>query len=132
MAVATVDGALLFRVILEKNRSFGSTLASSGGEKFAVIENRQRGITDPGLDMYAFASNYRVVVYSVPDRRAVYAVKVEGTSPWSPWERHVNQLALSPDGALLAVVSDEILKVYRLPGSNITGALTRHDAPGQP
>jgi hypothetical protein len=131
MAVATVDGALLFRVIL-KHRSFGWTLASGGGERFAVIENRQRGITWPGLDMYAFPSNDRVVVYSVPDRRAIYAVKVKGTSPWSPWESHVNQLALSPDGTLLAVVSDEVLKVYRLPGSNIAPALTRHDAPGQP
>jgi hypothetical protein len=132
MAVANVDGTLLFRVILEKHRSFGSTLASSGGERFAVREDRQRGITWPGLDMYAFPSNDRVVVYSVPDRRAIYAVKVKGTSPWPPWEPHVNQLALSPDGTLLAVVSDEILKVYRLPGSNITPALTRHDARGQP
>jgi len=131
MAVATVDGALLFRVVLPKNRSFGGDQGSSGGERFAVIVNRQRGLTSPGLDMYAFPSNDRVVVYSIPDRRAIYAVKVKGTSPWAPWEPHVNQLALSPDGTLLAVVSDEILKVYRLPGSNIVPALTGYDAPGQ-
>ncbi len=116
MAVATVDGTLLLRVILDKNRSFDSTLASSGGERFAVIENRLRGMTEPELDLYAFPSNDRVVVYSVPDRRAIYALKVKGTSAWSPWGRHVNQLALCPDGTLLAVVSDEILQVYRLPG----------------
>jgi hypothetical protein len=116
IAVARVDGTLLFRVELPKKRSFSGPIASGGRERFAVIENRQRGLTSPGLDMYAFQSNDRVIVYSIPERRAIYAVKVKGASPWPiSWEPHVNQLSLSPDGALLAIVSDELLRVYRLP-----------------
>lgn len=119
LAVARVDGTMLFHVDLPKGRSFGWPVTSSGGNRFAVIENRLRGLTNEALDMYAFPSNDRVVVYSIPDRRAIYAVRVKGESPWPPWKRHVNRLALSPDGALLGVVSDGILKVYRLPASDI-------------
>jgi hypothetical protein len=115
MAVATVDGSVLFKMDLPKNRSFGKAVTSSGGERFALIENRLRGVTNEFLDMSAFPAADRVVVYSIPDRRAIYAVKVKGNSPWPPWVNHVNQLALSPDGSLLAVVSDGILKIYRLP-----------------
>jgi outer membrane protein assembly factor BamB len=114
LTVVTVDAAGLFQVELSKNRSFGEAAVSSGGEKFAVIENKQRGLTNQALDMYAFASNDRAVVYSIADRRAIYAVRVKGTSPWTPWENHVNQLALSPDGTLLAVIDDGNLKIYRL------------------
>ncbi|MGC1616740.1 MAG: hypothetical protein WA736_18840, partial [Candidatus Acidiferrum sp.] len=118
MAVVEVDGKVLFQVGLAKKRSFGEPVRSGGGERFATIENRLRGLTNETLDMYAFPSNDRIVVYSIPDRRAIYAVKVKGASPWAPWEIHRNQVALSPDGVLLAVVSDRVLKVYRLPDLN--------------
>jgi hypothetical protein len=118
MAVVGVDGKVLFQVGLPQKRSFGRLVRSSGGERFAIIENRLRGLTNETLDMYAFPSNDRIVVYSIPDRRAIYAVKVKGTSPWVPWAIHGNQMALSSDGVLLAVVSDGVLKVYRLPDAN--------------
>ncbi len=118
MAVVTADATVLFQVKLPRNRSFGSAVRSSGGERFAVIENRQRGVRSEPLDMYPFPSNDRAVVYSIPDRRDICAVKLKGRSPWPPWETHQNQLALSPDGALLAVVSDGLLRVYRLPDRN--------------
>ncbi len=115
MAVVEVDGKVLFQVGLPKKRSFGKPVRSSGGERFAIIEDRLRGLTNETLDMYAFPSNDRVVVYSIPDRRAIYAIKVKGESPWTPWVIHRNQVALSTDGNLLALVADGILKVYRLP-----------------
>ena len=118
MAVTTADATVLLQINLPNNRSFGSLMRFSGGERFAVIENKQRGLKSEPLDMYPFPSNDRVVVYSIPDRRAIFAVKVKGTSPWPPWEVHTNKVALSPDGALLAVVSDGQLKVYRLPDRN--------------
>lgn len=118
IVVATVDGGVLFQMDLPKNRSFGSVITSSDGERFAVIENRMRGVTNPSLDMYAFPSNDQIIVYSIPDRHAIYAVKVNGDSPWFPWESHVNYFALSPDGGLLAIISNGILKVYRLPENN--------------
>jgi hypothetical protein len=117
-AVGTVDGAQLFRVELPKKRSVEGMVTSSGGERFAVIEDRERGLTSEPLDMGAFPSNDRAVVYSIPDRHAIYSVKVKGTSPWPPWEIHTNRLALSADGALLAVIDGANLKVYRLPVSD--------------
>jgi hypothetical protein len=114
MWVMTIDGTPLFEVKMPKNRSFGNAVTSSGGETCAVIENRKRGPSNEALDMYFYA-NDRAVVYSIPDRRAIYCVKVKGDSPWHPWETHVNRLALSPDGTLLAVITDATLKVYRLP-----------------
>ena len=95
--------------------SFGSKATSAGGERFAIIEAKMRGVTNEVLDMYAFPSEDRVVVYSLHERTAIYACKVKGTSPWPPWIEHRNRLALSPDGALLAVLDDGILEVYQLP-----------------
>ncbi len=112
MWVITIGGTPLFQVELPKDRSFGNAVASSGGQRFAVLENRKRG--SEALDMYSY-SNDRAVVYSIPDRRAIYSVKVKGDSPWLPWKEHFNQLALSPDGTLLAVITDATLRVYRLP-----------------
>ncbi len=115
IAAVTVDGVQLFQAELGKKRSVEGTVTSSGGERFAVIEDRERGLTSKPLDMYAFPSNDRGVVYSVPDRGTVYSVKVKGTSPWPWWETHSNRLALSADGARLAVLDGAALKVYRLP-----------------
>ena len=118
MAAVDADGQVLFGVRLPKKRSFGQPVRSTGGERFAIMENRQRGLTNEVLDMYAFPSNDRVVVYNIADRRAIYAVGVKGQSPWAPWETPRNYVALSPDGALLAVAAGGLLKVYRLPERN--------------
>lgn len=121
MSVFDMKGSALFDVTLPKKQGFNYSepiiTSSVGGERFAVIEDRQRGLTSEPLDMYSFLSNDRVVVYSIPDRRPIFVLKVKGSSPWPPWRVHLNSLALSPDGTLLAVVSDDVLKVYRLPGS---------------
>jgi len=114
LAVATVQGALLFRAELPKDRTV-IRVRSSGGDRFAVIEDRMRGLRNEALDMYPFQADDSVVVYSISRRRAVYALKLEGGSPWSPWNIHDNDVAVSPDGALLAVISDATLQVYRLP-----------------
>jgi hypothetical protein len=116
MAVVKVGGTSVFQTQLAKKESFGPLATSIGGQRFAVMENRERGLQSTSLDMYPFASNDRIVVYSIPDRRAIFVVKVKGRSPWTPWHGPVNQFALSPDGTLLAVVCDDILSVYRLPG----------------
>jgi hypothetical protein len=117
MLVVAADGTQLFHVELGKKRSVEGAVTSVGGERFAVIEDKERGLTSQPLDISAFPSNDRAVVYSIPDHRAIYSVKVKGTSPWPPWEAHTNQLALSPDGTLLAVITDGILRIYRLPES---------------
>jgi hypothetical protein len=113
-AVATVQGALLFSADLPKDR-FVTSVRPSGGDRFAAIESRMRGLKIEPLDMYPFRSDDSVVVYSISGGRAIYKLKLEGTSPWTPWAIHANDIAVSPDGTLLAIVSEGILKVYGLP-----------------
>jgi hypothetical protein len=120
MAVMSVDGIVLFQARLPQHRFAVQFVASSRGERFAAIEGRMRGLRSEPLDMYPFQSEDRVVVYSIPDRSGIFAVKLKGASPWPSWssQAHVNQVALSPDGSLLALVADDVLKIYRLPSSN--------------
>jgi hypothetical protein len=115
MAVTDVDANVIFKVQLTKNRLFGNVASSRTGERFAVMEDTLRGIQSAPLDMYPFASADQIVVYSIPDHRAIYSVKVEGRSPWTPWKGHLNLFALSPEGTLLALICDDILRVYSLP-----------------
>jgi hypothetical protein len=63
-----------------------------------------------------FVADYRVVVYDLGQRTAVYVRKVRGGSPWiPPFEEHRNRIALSPDGTLLAILDDGVVDVYQLP-----------------
>jgi len=113
MTVATVNGDVLFEVWSPDGHAFTAPVKSVAG-KFAIIEDRRRGPKSEALDMYFYADD-QAVVYSVTEKRAIFAVKLKGESPWAPWERHQNQIALSPDGGFLAVLSDGILKTYQLP-----------------
>lgn len=115
MKVVTVGAKPVFETELGKGESFGRLATSGSGQRFAVMQNRLRGLRSEPLDMYPFEANERVVVYSIPDRHGIYAVKVKGTSPWQPRQAHVNQFSLSPDGTLLAVVCDNVLSVHQLP-----------------
>ncbi len=114
VVVATVDDSTVFTVAPPKGR-FAISVKSTGGSRFAVVEGRMRGLKSAPLDMYPFLSADRVAVYSLSEPHVICALKLEGTSPWSPWAIHFDDLAISPDGNLLAVVSDGVLKVYRLP-----------------
>jgi hypothetical protein len=53
-----------------------------------------------------------VIVYRVKDRRAIFSQKLNGISPWTPWQTHFNSVALPPNGATVAVLSDTLLTVY--------------------
>ncbi len=117
-AIATVDGTVLFQITPPDKHILLPPVTSSGGARFALIEDRFRGLRSEPLDMYPFTANDRASVYSIKDRRVVFSIKLKGTSPWTPWDIHDNLLALSPDGASLAVVSDGVLKLYRLPSES--------------
>jgi hypothetical protein len=120
LQVATVDGAVIFRADLKKNERFTQIVNSRGGRRFAVIESRFRGVTNEALDMYAFLATERATVYSIPDRTAIYSVNLKGDSPWFPFIAHKNDIALSPDGSLLAVLSDGILQIFQISTSDTT------------
>jgi hypothetical protein len=123
MEVMKVDGSILFQRKLPQNRSygrfvFGEAGLASGGERFAIMESRMRGINSGFLDESKQPSDDQIVVYSVSERRAIFALKVKGDSVWPPFVQHTNEFALSPDGNRLAAVSDGILKIYKLPASS--------------
>jgi hypothetical protein len=120
LALETVEGVELLNTTLPEDNLFlptwSATATSTGGERFAVILDRLRGIKSPTLDLYPVPSEDRVVVYSVSKRSAIYSVKLRGTSWWVAQTHPVwNVIALSPDGQLLGIVSDEGVRVYVLP-----------------
>jgi hypothetical protein len=119
LTFAKAEGAMVFQEKLPKGHMFSSYLpaASRESDRFAVMETRQRGITYDIFDMSAYQANDEIVVFSLSERRAIFVLKVNGDSPWPPFTSHHNTFALSPDGNLLAVVSDGILRVYKLPAT---------------
>jgi hypothetical protein len=124
MTIQKTDGTILFQVNLPKNRSYGPLAfegsgASVVGERFAVMENRIRGIESSILDLGKFPSNERILVYDISERQAVFALEVKGLSPWIMLPQHTNQFALSQGGNLVAVVSDGVLRIYKLPARSV-------------
>jgi hypothetical protein len=111
--VAAVDGTILFQIPSPKEHySYRPSVPSSGGERFAVLEGRLRGIRSEPLDMYPFYADDRAIVYDVKDQHSDFSLKLQGTSPWTPWHIIDNTLGLSPDGRSLAVISDGVLQLY--------------------
>ncbi len=80
-SIVSVQGSLLFQINLSGKHYLGAIAPSAQGERFAAIEDRLRGLRSEPLDMYPFGSNEQVLVYSIKDRRAIFAMKLKGTSP---------------------------------------------------
>jgi hypothetical protein len=117
IAISKPDGSMLLEAKLPDDRTFSDISIVDG--RFAVMENRMRGIDSSFFDMGKFPSDDEIVVYDISETRAIFALKVKGDSPWPPFVEHRNQFALSSDGDRLAVVSDGILKIYKLPDNQI-------------
>jgi hypothetical protein len=116
IAVAKVDGAVLVQSNLPEDISCDNSLpvTSIDGSRFAIMENKELK-ADEFFDMGPFWTDDKIVVYDISERRAIFAVKVNGTGQWAWSHTHSNEFALSPDGDRLAVVSDGILRIYKLP-----------------
>jgi hypothetical protein len=123
LVLETVGGTELFRSTVPEAglymASWSTSATSIKGERFAVILDRLRGFRNDFLDMAPFQSEDRVIVYSIAKRGAIFSLKLKGVSPWiAPhWTSHPvwNRIALSPDGQLLGIDSDEGVRVYALP-----------------
>ncbi len=112
--IATVRGDVVFQIKSPKDHFLFPPTPSAGGERFVAIEYKFRGLKSAPLDMYPFVAGDRAIVYGIKDRRAIFSIKLNGTSPWTPWNTHVNSVALPPNGTSLAVLSDTLLTVYTL------------------
>lgn len=117
MEFRSSDGKTLATDTLPKKYFFmplGTTARDKG--RFAVLVGRMRGLTIPSLDMYAFASGEQVAVYDIRTAKRVFTVGVKGPSPWpTAWWPFYMRFALSPNGSLLAILSNGSLSVYQLP-----------------
>jgi hypothetical protein len=109
--VSTIEGKTLFTMSQPKEQEFGSIITSRGGQYFGAVEERFRGLTIEQLDMYAFPSPDQFVVYSLSDLKEIFRVKVESISPWYP-KRLVQKYAISPDGKLVAVMTNGVIRSY--------------------
>jgi hypothetical protein len=120
LALETVEGTELFNSTLPERGlylpSWKMTATSTHGDRFVVILDRSRGLNNPNLDLYPLQSQDRVVVYGISKRTVIFSIKIKGISPWPTQTLEVwNVIALSPDGRLLGIVSDEGVRVYVLP-----------------
>ncbi|MHB8485708.1 MAG: hypothetical protein ACYDCM_08260 [Candidatus Acidiferrales bacterium] len=114
MVIRAADGNISFTDILPKRHLFGPMKTARDSGVFAVEIRRLRGATIPTLDMYAFPAADQIAVYSLNEKKRIFTIKVKGSSPWPPWTFVVTRYALSPDGSLLAVLSNDSVKVYNL------------------
>jgi hypothetical protein len=118
LALVKTDGQVLFRHMLPEKQEFENPVTvAANGSVFAAVVTRRRGIDNPDLGFKSLQAENRVVVYSVRSRGPVFSVKVKGMSPWRRGDIYWNTIALSPQGDLLAIASNEEVRVYALPGT---------------
>jgi hypothetical protein len=84
---------------------------SIDGKRFAVTVWAHKG-GSALLDISYHRVLKRIVVYDIPSRHPIYAF--EATKRQS---KDVSGVAVSPDGSLLAILTDGVLEVYQLPSS---------------
>jgi len=100
------DGSILFEdhTVRWPDYLVGKVVGSSGGRRFAVKVATQLGNFSDFPDIHRFVG---VVAYGVPERKAIF--KVDHKAAWA------EDLALSPDGSILAVQHGSSLDLFRVP-----------------
>jgi len=108
--VPKAGGDPLLRVAFHDDDWLGHPLyPSADGARFAATVWAHKG----GSEFFDIGSQSvlkRVVVYDIPSRQAVYTLDAKQQKM-----RNVSGIALSPDGSLLAVSTEGLVRVYQLP-----------------
>jgi hypothetical protein len=108
----TLEGTTLVTWSFPKKHPWWKVVTSRGGEYFGVVEGRIRG--NQTLDM-DFATPYQLHVFSLAEKREVFRVEVPGQSPWILTCKQFDQeYALSPDGSLVAVLTNGVVMMYEV------------------
>jgi hypothetical protein len=110
-SVVTKDGGdPLLKESFRADEWLGDPLyPSAGGKRFAVTIWAQKG-GSAFLDISYHSILKRVVVYDLVSRRAVYSLDAKTAKMTG-----VSGVALSPDGSLMGLLTDGVVKVYQLP-----------------
>lgn len=84
---------------------------SASGNRFAVAIWAHKGGSDV-LDISAHSVLKRIMVFDIATRRWIYTLSAKKQKI-----KTVSGLALSPDGSLMAILTNGVVEVYRLPNS---------------
>lgn len=109
-SLTLTNGEILFAQQFADKEIVRWLAASLGGQRFAIAVDRGRG-GSWALDIGARYSLNRIMVYDVPSRRWIFTL-----GGGKQGIKSISGLALSPDGARLALINqDGILELYAIP-----------------
>lgn len=108
------------KVVLTEDAPFEgiTALASAGGQRFVVPFFKLKG-DFPALDIGGHGELKTISVYDTPFHERSHTLSVIGPKI----KDQGTQLALSPDGSLLAILHDESVHVFQLPPLKMTGLM---------
>jgi hypothetical protein len=113
LKLISTTGEVLFTQAFRQNEGvgWGRLRSSPDGRRFAMPLWQYKG-GSALLDIASREVLKSIVVFDIPSRRWVYTLDAKEQKI-----KTVDGLALSPDGALMAILTDGIVQVYRLPAT---------------
>lgn len=104
------DGTIAFITKFKEDEELGRSLSTSAnGRRFAVQQYVNKG-GSALLDISSHSVFRRIVVFDVPTRQWIYNLEAKSQNI-----RTLPAFALSPDGSLMAILTDGVVRVYSLP-----------------
>lgn len=94
----------------------GGPISSADGQRFVIPFFKLVGRVE-ALDIGGHGELKAISVYDAPFHERAYQLEVKGTNIKSISDKSVAQLALSPDGFKLAILYEETVYVFQLPGA---------------
>jgi len=108
--VPKTGGDAILKVSFRDDEWLGRPLhPSADGKRLAVTVWEHKG-GSALLDISSHSVLKRIVVYDLRDRQAVFTLDAKQQKI-----KHVSGVVLSPDGTLVAILTDGILEVYQVP-----------------
>jgi hypothetical protein len=88
---------------------WGGVYPSADGQRFVIPSCQQKGRLDL-LDMAGYEELKHILVYDAPFHGSTFSVALKG-----PGIRGLTQIALSPTGSKLALLNDDLVRLFELP-----------------
>jgi hypothetical protein len=111
--VPRTGGDALFKISFRDDEWLGRPLHSSAdGKRFAVTVWAHKG-GNAFFDIDSHSVLKRIVIYDLPSGQAVYMLDAKQQNI-----KDVSGVALSPDGSLMAILTNGVVEVYQLPSDH--------------